>query len=798
MESNSYQHKTSEEVDLSRFYRELLLHWKYFVVAFIALMFAAFMYIRLTLPEYRAVSTVLIKDKSKVPSKSLDDILSGDLFGEQQNVATEMGVLDSRSVKQEVIKNLGLQVGYFNVSGIISKPMYKSAPFKVVYDEVSDYIFNTPFYLIISNDGLSVSIDAEVENQQSFSFSKQIAFGEKITSPYFSLTIFRDSLVNLTDDNDFKFIIYSYSKIFGILDENLNIEPLNKDASIVVMSYNDNIPQRAVDILNGIGNEYINLDIKDKASVASLTLKFVEEQLAATTAQLEVIEQELQSFKEKNKTVDLSIEAKAILDKLNAVETQRMQSQIEMESLDNLLEYVSSNKDMTQLAPSSLGIPDPLLVQLIQNYQQLQSKRNSIAYGIKSDAPAVRVIDKQIEDTRASLIENIKSIQANIRTTNQTLKDNIAVLESSISRIPETERDLIAIKRKFDVNQNIYLYLLQKKAETSIAKATVVSDNRVLDEALLLDEPVSPNKKLVFGIAFALALILPVLFIVFQTLFRTTVSNRDSVTALTSLPIIGVAGHLNEPGNMAVIHNPKSPLAEAFRSIRTNLQFYGVDKNKKVILITSSVSGEGKSFVSINLASVFALQGNKVVLVGLDLRKPKLIQDFNLDNNTGITKYLIGQVSVDEIIRSTGIENLDIVSSGPIPPNPSELISTPEMDSLFEELRQRYDLIIVDTPPLGIVSDAFILMKYSDINLYIVRENFSRLEYIRSLEEMNREGKFSNMSILINDADFNKRYGYGYGYGYGHNYGHVRGGDGYFENNTNGLPFYKRIFKRRV
>lgn len=782
---------SAEDIDISRFFQDLKSRWVLFLITFLVLMCAAALYIKTTLPVYKAVAAILIEEKSKTPSKSLDDILSGDLFGEQQNIATETGVLSSKTVKLEVIEKLGLQVGYFNHSGLIERPLYLRTPFKIQYDTVSPFIFNTPFIVSISGNNYSISFDGQVERKTPFSFSKQAVFGETITSPYFSLKLVKQPDVE-TEDTDFKFIIYSPSKITAILDENLKIEPLNKDASILVLSYKDNIAVRAVDILNTLGESYINLDIKDKASVASLTLKFVDEQLNATSDQLAAIEQELQTFKEKNKTVDLSLESKAILDRLNSVETERMRSQIEMQSLDNLLEYVSSNRDMTQLAPSSLGVPDPLLVQLIQTYQQLQSKRNSISYGMKTDAPALKVIDKQIADTRSALIENIKSIQNNIKAANQTLMSKIASLESFISRVPETERDLLAIKRKFDVNQNIYLYLLQKKAETSIAKATVVSDNRVLDEAMLLDEPVAPNIKLIFGIAFALSLVLPVVFIIFQKLFKSTVSSRDEVASITTIPVTGVVGHLKESDNKAVLHKPKSAIAEAFRSIRTNLQFYGTGHEKKTILITSSVGGEGKSFVSINLATVFALQENKVVLVGLDLRKPKLFEDFSLDNRIGVSSYLIGQASLDQVIRKTEVENLDIVTSGPIPPNPAELISKTEMKTFFDGLKERYDIVIIDTPPLGIVSDALQLMSYSNINLYIVRENFSKLEFIRSLEDMRVEGKIPNTSIIINDTDFSKRYGYGYG----HNYGYIKGGAGYYEAESNGSPFYKKIFKK--
>jgi capsular exopolysaccharide synthesis family protein len=332
---------------------------------------------------------------------------------------------------------------------------------------------------------------------------------------------------------------------------------------------------------------------------------------------------------------------------------------------------------------------------------------------------------------------------------------------------------------------------LQKKAETSIAKATVISDNKVLDEASLFDEPVAPNKKMLLVIALLLSVIIPVLFIIFGNLLKTTVSNREEITRLTDVPVIGVIGHLNKSDNLVVSHKPKSAISEAFRSVRTNLQFFGARDQKKIILITSSVGGEGKSFVSINLASVLAMQNFKVIIIGLDLRKPKLFQDFNLNNESGMSNYLIGQASLDSIIHKTHVPNLDLISSGPVPPNPAELISNKEMSEIFEELTKRYDYIIVDTPPLGIVSDAMQLMAYSHINVYIIRENFSKHDYIKSLNELYEEGKLKNICVILNDSGFSKRYGYSYG----HNYGYMNGGSGYYEEDHK-ESFFKKIFRR--
>jgi capsular exopolysaccharide synthesis family protein len=428
------------------------------------------------------------------------------------------------------------------------------------------------------------------------------------------------------------------------------------------------------------------------------------------------------------------------------------------------------------MAPSTMGLPDPLLVELISKFQELQAKRKSLSYGVKSATPAVKIIDQQIADTRASLIENIKSIRQNVLSANQTLASQLGDYEGKIKQVPEIERDLLAIQRKFEVNQNIYIYLLQKKAETSIAKAAAISDNKVLDESSLAEEPVEPNKKAILLLAFFASIFLPLILLFLRKYFKTTVSNREEISRLTEIPVLGVVGHVNKTDNLIVQHRPKSRIAEAFRSIRTNLQFFGSRSGNKIILITSSVGGEGKSFVTINLASVFAMQNYKVVIVGVDLRKPKLYQDFNLGNENGVSSYLIGRTDLQSVIRPTGIPNLDLISSGPIPPNPSELISKKEMGQMFEELSRYYDYILVDTPPLGIVSDAFQLMNFSHINVYVVRENYSRKDYITTLNSMFEEGKFKNLCILLNDSSFRNSYGYSYGSpnGYGN-------GNGYYD-----------------
>lgn len=785
----------TDDIDLSGFFKEIRERVWWFVAAFVACVAAAFIYIRLTLPVYEVSSTVLIQETNK-PTVNMQDFLAGDLFGDQANIATEKGILGSRSVMRDVIQQLNLQISYFNGSVFPNQPLYKNQPFVVVPDSsvnMATWLYDVPFSLVLKgNDEFQLTIDAEDEKGNEFTYNQAHRFGTFIKTPQFAFRIAKNAGSNMNPEfTEFDFVINSQVGQVNELLSNLRIESPDKDATIVKLIFQDQIPARATDILNTLCKVYINLDIQDKTSVASLTLRFVDEQLDQTSKVVNDIEGELQGFKEKNKTVNLSEESKSFLDKLNAIDVEKMKSDIELRSLDNLLNYVTSNSDLTALAPSTLGLPDPLLVELISKFQELQAKRNSLSYGVKNATPAVKIIDQQIADTRASLIENIKSIQQNVKTTNNMLASQLRQYEGRIREVPEIERDLLSIQRKFEVNQNIYIYLLQKKAETSIAKAAAISDNKVLDEASLNEEPVAPNKKAVLLFALFAAVIIPLAFIFIIKTLRTTVSSRDEISRLTDIPVLGVVGHAAKTDNLVVQHRPKSRIAESFRSIRTNLQFFGSRSGNKVILITSSVGGEGKSFVTINLASVFAMQNYKVVIVGLDLRKPKLFQDFKISNESGVSSYLIGRSSLKEIIKPTGVPNMDLIPSGPIPPNPSELLSKKEMGEMFEELAKDYDYIVVDTPPLGIVSDAFLLMNYSHINVYVVRENYSRKEYISSLNGLFEEGKFKNLSILLNDSGFGRTYGYSLGSSY-------NSGNGYYDEefSANGQSESKSIFSK--
>jgi capsular exopolysaccharide synthesis family protein len=798
MNKGSVNKRNNDELDLNHLFSEILSKWHYFLITGVILAALTFVYVYVNLPIYQSTSSILIDDSKS--SNNFEDFLTSDLFGSNTSIATEIGKITSRTVIQNTIDKLGLRVEYYNTSVYPNRPIYPYPPFTIEVNKINQFIQDQSFSVtIIDKNHLRIDAEYKGGDLPSFEYSKICALGENIKLKKDSLTYF-DFVVNPSDTISlpdagltFSFRVRNLNKLTNDIIGNLTAEPMEKDANIIVLTYKDVLPLRAIDVLNTLGKVYIELDVESKATVAALTLKFVEDQLNNTGDSLNISEEELQSFKEKNKTVDLSEESKAMVIKLSDLDVQRVKSNIDISSLRSLYSYVSTNQDLSTMAPSSIGIPDPLLVELLTNYQTLQAKRKSSAFGVKSNAPALKIIDQQILETKNSILENIKSIQDRLLITKSSIDQQIAGVESQIKQAPELERDYIGIQRNVEVNQNIYTFLLQKKAETSIAKATAVSDNRILDKASLGEKPVSPNKMLLVALLLIFTLLIPGAYILGKSLFKSTIQNRDDVVKLTSVPVLGVVGHSDDKSNLVVNNRPKSPIAEAFRTIRTNMQYYGLGEGgSKVLTITSSVGGEGKSFVTLNLATIIAMQGKRVLMIGLDLRKPKLFDDLDIKNSFGASNYLSGTASLEDVIKPTKVNGLDFITAGPIPPNPAELLSKKNLQDMIEKAKSLYDFVVIDTPPLGVVADALLIMPYSDVNLYIVRQGYSRIEFLKSLNELYEEGKFKNLSIILNDSDFSNTYGYGYG----HNYGYISGNEDYYGDPETKKWSLKNLFKK--
>ncbi|MFM2207347.1 MAG: hypothetical protein RL213_1322 [Bacteroidota bacterium] len=757
-----------DEIDLRTLFRDFRRRWYLFPASALLCFLVAFAYMKVTDPVFEATASILVKD-SKNKSGSIENILAGDLFGNSKNVATEIGILTSRSVLREAVHELNMEVSVCKEGWLLRRPVYRDAPFHVSVLRADPGICEERFRLkTAGTSGFEVGLHADNALLKDFDFEGAFRFGDTLRSTAFELVVSRnDSFAAPEENGTYSFVLHSELSLFRRFEERLTAEPLNKEATIVKLTYEDELRDRSVDFLNALGRAYINQDVKDKSSVAGLTLRFVDERLQDISGSLQSTEEQLQRFKEDKGTVNLSEEGKAYLERVTAIDAERAKTEMGLKSLEMLLAHVQQNKDLEVSAPSAMGNPDPMLAELISRLSRLQSQRRALLAGSSDQSPAIRSVNAQIEEARTALLENINSLRSAAAVQLGAIREELSGYESTLKRIPQIERELLGIQRNFSVNENIYLYLLQKKAETGIAQATAVSDNRILDGAVADSRPVSPDRSAVAVIALLSALLLPAGWITFRTYNRSTVGGREDIERLTRVPVVGSVGHHSGKDRLVVAVKPKSAVAEAFRSIRANLMFMGLAEEHRTLVVTSSVGGEGKSFVALNLATVLAMQQHKVVLVGMDLRKPQLFKELGADNEAGISTLLIGRSRLDDLIRHTPVSGMDLIPAGPVPPNPAELLARSEVKQLIEDLKQRYDYIIIDTPPVGIVSDAMSLLTLADINIYIVREDYTRRDHLRTAEDIYRSGKVRNLCLLINDASGSDRYGYGYtGYGY--------------------------------
>lgn len=760
--ANTAQAK-GDEIDLRKWVLNLVNYWHYYAIALVVVVALAIAYLKITTPRYEASSSLLIKSDQQ-NSNQLQDFIDGDIFGNKKNLTTEIGILQSKSVLLETIQQLQLQTTISRNHTFGTALCYHDASISVqqitapVIDQELSLQFTDPSHFTLQGS----TATGETMGPATY------ASGDTIRTPACSLVV-----VAHQPTTEVAYTLHSHSPATLIADysQRLTVASLNKDANIINLNFKDANPQLAVDFLNTISQIYIDRDIRNKSAVAALTLHFIEAQLSELSKTLGGIEQTLQRYKEQKGTVNLSEESKSILEKLNAIDIERAKAELDLKTLSNLYDYIKSEKSIAELAPSSIGIPDPVMIDLLSRIRTLEAKRRELDIGLNKDAPQVKISEQQLNDLRLSLLENIATGRDNARTRLQGLMMQLRTHEALIKKIPLIERELLGIQRNFEVNENIYLYLLQKKAETGIAKAAAVSDNKILDPAITSHHPVEPNKKMIILLALLAGLFIPTLLISVKSFLSNTISHREEVEQLSPVPVAGVIGHVKSDSRLVVAAQPKSAIAEAFRSIRANLMFMGLAQKNKIILITSSVGGEGKSFCSLNLASVLALQGHSVVLVGLDLRKPQLYRELEVPNHHGISNYLSHQATLESIITPTKHQHLHFISSGPVPPNPAELLSQPAATALLQLLRQRYDYVVIDTPPVGIVADAMSLMGEADIALFILRERYSKKEYLKMINQYYHQGVARQMCLLLNDAGLHKTYGYGYGgqyYGYGY------------------------------
>ena len=782
-----------ETVDFKLLIKKYTAYWYYFILSVSVCLFIAFLYNRYIRPTYIVSTTIEIRDDNNT-QLGVENILEGmEMFSVKTNIENEKAVLKSFTLSERTITELGLQLSFFKHGSVQTVNQYKVNPYHVIFDTSHLQLANVDMYIDILNDEeFKLKIDCKDQNtydiknnkknniiQANLSYNSIHEFEKQIKTDYFSFKLVKTPYFNkktYLEDNTYSFKLYSLDKITKKYLKDLNISPVSKESSVLKLSISGNSRKKNIDYLNTLSTLYLKQGLEEKNRMATNTITFIENQILKTKDTLDKIEDKLKDFKLKNPNLEIFDKDFGTYFQKQKTETNISEYRLHLNYYQELLSYLQNSNEVNDIiSPSSIGISNPELNSLISNFISLNSKIKELELSTTKSHPKYQSILSQISFTKKSIIENLKNLISSTKSAERTLQNRVNDFNKEIKNLPDSEKKYVKLNREFMQSERIVNYLILKKQETEIAKEGTEPDHRIIDTAGKNDSdiPVTPRKKVSYLIGLIFGFIIPVLTISIRDFFNENINSKSDLDKLTNIPVLGVIGNSEKGGNLIVSESPKSIISESFRSLRTNIQYLASEKSSKLITVTSSVGSEGKTFCSSNLALIFSSAGYKTVLIGADLRKPKTHEDFKLDNQKGLSSYLIKKSKIEDIINQTQYENLSLITSGPIPPNPAELLNLERMKDLIKILKEKYEYIIIDTPPCGLVTDSVITMKLSDINLYVVRHNYTKKNMLNIINDLFETKQVSNLKIIINDYVVKpSSYGYGYGYSYGNGYGY--------------------------
>lgn len=751
-----------EEIDIKAMLQKYLRHWYFFAAGLLVCLGAAFLYLRYSTPEYQVSSTLLIKDDKKGPELGNTVFSDLDMFKSSKNISNEIEVLRSEDLMLRVLQELSLHASFYVEGRVKSTEVYgHSLPLKLIIAELDSAAFDKIISLHIRSNN-SFELEEEEEDTRS---SHQ--FGQEIRKPYGTFTVIAPA--GIEDRELIRIKFHDIRKLANSYNRMLSIAPVNKDASVLKISLPHPVPEKGKDIIKKLIEVYNKEAIEDKNLVAANTIEFIDERLGYLTNELRTVEKDVEAYKRRNKLTNVSADASLYLERASEYNKQLAEFEIQLDVLQSIENYLKKQEENFELVPSTLNLQDPTLLGLITKFNELQLERQRMQRNMPANHPMVQNQANQLANLRLNILENLRNIQRGIQITRDNLQASSARFETRIQQVPGIERELLEINRQQSIKEGLYLYLLQKREESALSLAATVSNSRVIDTAKAGEFPVKPKKQLIYLLAILMGMGIPFGFIYVKDLLNDKVEELKEVEKATNTPILGEIAH--EPGRetLVVQQGSKSPVAELFRLIRTNLQFASLGKENKVILVTSSMSGEGKTFFSLNLAASLALADKRTIVLDFDFRKPGLSKELGLPQESGITTYLVSNISsFAEVLKPVEVAaNLFVLPSGPIPPNPAELMLLPKIGELIQELKERFDYIIIDTSPVGQVADALSLTHYADSSLYVLRYGYTYKEQIKVIEDIYKQQKLKQPMIVLNDSRKGGSYGYAYGYGYG-------------------------------
>lgn len=773
-----------EENDLKKIFDLGARNYKLFIISLVVALGLAFFKNRTAIPIYEISSSILIKEDTKQSSggKGMNDFLNSSLLGVNQNFQNELWVLKSSPVIEQTIKNLDLAVSYQRKEGFLHIDAYKQVPFQVL--PMQNHI--QPMYVKFtikfqSEEKFLITAEArdvwfhnyetgELFNKSGhWTFSQYGTFGKLIKTNDLAIIVQRDSTTGPINKNatysfqlsDITSLVDSYksSFVFNIVDKKATVIEINLEAESVL---------KGIDIVNELMNVYSTRNLERKNHIASITIDYIEKQLNDISDSLSQTEDNLQTFRSSNQLLNVTEQASGISTQYMDLQNQRAELLTHKRYYEYVSDYLSKNDDFSNMiSPSSMGVPDEMLNNLTSELITSQAQRSNLIENKQGRNPLVRKLDIKIDNLKKTISENIAAVRQTTEIKIDEMNKRIGRIEGQISRMPKTQRQLGGIERKYRLNDAIYNYLLEKRAEAKITKASNLPDDVIIEPAGQVGtDPIAPNKKRNYLVALILGIAVPFGFLMLKSSLNTKIENQETIEKLTETPVLGKILHNTKKTENVVFEYPTSPIAESYRALRTNLDFYlAKGGHKKIILVTSCIEGEGKSFNSLNIAMSYAQLGRKTLLLDFDLRKPTPYFNKKEETSLGLSSFLIDQASLEDIIINSPHAKMDYISSGPIPPNPAELLALEKAEKLIDDLKEIYDYIIIDTPPLAQVTDGFLLMDKADIKVIIARYNYSKKNIFSIIMKDLRQKNIKNVCIVLNDNKIESdQYGYGYGY----------------------------------
>ena len=754
-------------VDFLKLFWRLVSYWWLFLLCFIIAIASAKFYLRYAEFQYSARAILLIKDAGQSGDISAANILSASEGGRgTKAMDNEIQILKSLTLMEKVVERLHLEVAYYRIGKLKEAELYMDSPFVLDSFQLNpNNIFGATFFL-------------ELKDYESFLLKN--SEDDPGVRCYYGLPFENENgrfVISLSPKNaivkgDYRMTIRTKESRANTYKFRLLIERIGNQfsSSVLELKIVDEVPQRASDILNTLIEIYNEEEIKDENKILDNTLLFIDNRVVDLVNELDSVEGGIQRFKSDNEIINenASSSMNYTLGEIRTALQEISNLEIQKNKLQSLERFLVKDNTSYDLIPANLIAENPALGALVNQYNSLVIRHKQISVTASERNPSRIALEGQVTDLRKLILETIQNLRKDIQIPIKEIEQNLQKLRRSMSSIPGIEKRLVEKMRTQQVKEQLFLFLLQKREETALSEAVTTAKTRTIDRARTPQFPIYPKPKLILMASAVIGLLAPLLIVLLLSLLETKVDSEETIKQLTGIPIMGRIAFKKGTENIVVKHGSRSAINEMFRLLRTNLNFINHNKSKQTIMLTSSISGEGKTFIALNLGITLSLSGKKVILLGLDLRKPKLAKYLGVEQGKGVTNYLVGQSSVDDVIKNyEGHPNLFYITSGPTPPNPAELILSEKMETLLEELTQKYDYVLIDTPPLGLVSDALLLRKYVDNIFIVVRQNMTRKVMLRNLENMHQNKELEKASIIFNGVKKGKRY-YGYGgYYYG-------------------------------